>query len=41
MRFRLQYFAPSVLQAGIKAGKLMQGHFNPNPYNYKEVRCSS
>jgi exosome complex exonuclease DIS3/RRP44 len=33
----LQYLLPSVLQAGVKAGKLYQGHFNPNPYNYKEV----
>jgi exosome complex exonuclease DIS3/RRP44 len=35
-----QYLAPSVLQAGIKAGKLLQGHFNPNQYNYKEVRSN-
>lgn len=33
----MQYLAPSVLQAGIKSGQLFQGHFNPNPYNYKEV----
>lgn len=33
-----QYLVPSILQAGIKAGKLLQGHFNPNQYNYKEVR---
>lgn len=29
--------APSVLTAGIKAGKLLQGHFNPNQFNYLEV----
>ncbi|KDE09865.1 hypothetical protein MVLG_00263 [Microbotryum lychnidis-dioicae p1A1 Lamole] len=32
-----EYLLPSVLQAGVKAGKLFQGHFNPNPYNYKEA----
>ncbi|KAM0791799.1 hypothetical protein ACM66B_004062 [Microbotryomycetes sp. NB124-2] len=32
-----EYLLPSVLQAGIKAGKLFQGHFNPNTCNYKEA----
>lgn len=29
-----------MLAAGIKAGKLMQGHFNPNQYNYLEATVS-
>ncbi|KAI5477272.1 exosome complex exonuclease DIS3/RRP44 [Pseudohyphozyma bogoriensis] len=40
-RIAMQYLAPSVLQAGIKAGKLFQGHFNPSVYNYKEATVSS
>lgn len=41
LRLSMQYLLPSVLQAGVKAGRLFQGHFNPNQYNYKEVRRSS
>ncbi|KAK4050698.1 exosome catalytic subunit dis3 [Microbotryomycetes sp. JL201] len=32
-----EYLLPSILQAGVKAGKLFQGHFNPNAFNYKEA----
>lgn len=31
-----QYLSTSVLAAGVKAGKLHQGHFNANQYNYLE-----
>lgn len=34
-----EYLPPSVLAAGVKAGKLFQGHFNPSQYNFREV-CS-
>ncbi|GAA5957793.1 hypothetical protein JCM21900_004555 [Sporobolomyces salmonicolor] len=32
-----EYLPTSVLQAGVKAGKLLQGHFNPNQYNFREA----
>ena len=32
-----EYLPTSVLQAGVKAGKLFQGHFNPSQYNFREV----
>ncbi|KAK4055063.1 exosome catalytic subunit dis3 [Microbotryomycetes sp. JL221] len=32
-----EYLLPSVLQAGVKCGKLFQGHFNPSQFNYKEA----
>ncbi|BGP19161.1 hypothetical protein JCM10213_006493 [Rhodosporidiobolus nylandii] len=32
-----EYLPPSVLQAGVKAGKLFQGHFNPSQYNFREA----
>jgi exosome complex exonuclease DIS3/RRP44 len=35
---RLQYLPNADLLAGVKAGAYHQGHFNPNPYNYLEVR---
>ncbi|GAA5995943.1 exosome catalytic subunit DIS3 [Rhodotorula paludigena] len=28
-----EHLPASVLQAGVKAGKFLQGHFNPSPYN--------
>lgn len=37
-KFYEEYLPLSVLQVGIKAGTLFQGHFTPNPFNYKEVR---
>lgn len=33
-----EHLPASVLQAGVKAGKYIQGHFNPSQYNYREVR---
>lgn len=35
-----EYLPTSVLQAGVKAGKLFQGHFNPSQYNFREVCLS-
>ncbi|GAA5821795.1 hypothetical protein JCM11251_001028 [Rhodosporidiobolus azoricus] len=32
-----EYLPNSVLQAGVKAGKLFQGHFNPSQYNFREA----
>ncbi|GAA5984941.1 hypothetical protein JCM5350_000071 [Sporobolomyces pararoseus] len=32
-----EYLPTSVLQAGIKSGKLFQGHFNPSLYNFKQA----
>ncbi|GAA6018907.1 hypothetical protein JCM10207_009191 [Rhodosporidiobolus poonsookiae] len=32
-----EYLPTSVLQAGVKAGKLFQGHFNPSQYNFREA----
>ncbi|GAA5882413.1 hypothetical protein JCM1840_000408 [Sporobolomyces johnsonii] len=32
-----EYLPTSVLQAGVKAGKLLQGHFNPSQYNFREA----
>ncbi|KAG6912153.1 hypothetical protein DXG01_016965, partial [Tephrocybe rancida] len=32
----MQYISTPTLLAGIKAGDLHQGHFNPNQYNYLE-----
>ncbi|GAA5932387.1 exosome catalytic subunit DIS3 [Sporobolomyces koalae] len=32
-----EYLPASVLQAGVKAGKLFQGHFSPSQYNYREA----
>ncbi|GAA5853796.1 hypothetical protein JCM8547_007454 [Rhodosporidiobolus lusitaniae] len=32
-----EYLPMSVLQAGVKAGKLFQGHFNPSQYNFREA----
>ncbi|GAA5950094.1 hypothetical protein JCM3765_004194 [Sporobolomyces pararoseus] len=36
-----EYLPLTVLQAGIKSGKLFQGHFNPSSYNFKQatVNC--
>lgn len=33
-----EHLPVSTLQVGIKAGKLLQGYFAPNPYNFLEVR---
>ncbi|GAA5909781.1 exosome catalytic subunit DIS3 [Sporobolomyces salmoneus] len=32
-----EYLPTSVLNAGVKAGKLFQGHFNPSQYNFREA----
>lgn len=32
-----EHLPQSVLQAGVKAGKYVQGHFNPSQYNFREV----
>lgn len=32
-----EHLPTSVLQAGVKAGKFVQGHFNPSQYNFREV----
>lgn len=36
-----EHLPTSVLQAGVKAGKYIQGHFNPSQYNFREVRLFS
>lgn len=40
-KFYEEYLPLSVLQVGIKAGTLFQGHFTPNPFNYKEASIST
>ncbi|THV04768.1 RNB-domain-containing protein [Dendrothele bispora CBS 962.96] len=35
-----EYLSSATLMAGVKAGELHQGHFNPNPYNYLEGTVS-
>ncbi|KAF5369035.1 hypothetical protein D9758_002962 [Tetrapyrgos nigripes] len=35
-----EYLPSATLIAGVKAGQLHQGHFNPNPYNYLEGSVS-
>lgn len=34
----VQYLPTAELEAGVREGSYHQGHFNPNPYNYLEVR---
>ena len=36
MTLGLKYLPNATLLAGVKAGKLHQGHFNANQYNYLE-----
>ncbi|GAA6038258.1 hypothetical protein JCM8097_003908 [Rhodosporidiobolus ruineniae] len=36
-----EYLPMSVLQAGVKAGKLFQGHFNPSQYNFREATVNA
>lgn len=35
-----QYLAQETLNAGVKAGRYQQGHFNANQYNYLEVHLT-
>ncbi|GAA5821495.1 hypothetical protein JCM10212_001490 [Sporobolomyces blumeae] len=35
-----EYLPTSVLQAGVKAGKFFQGHFNPSQYNFREANVN-
>ncbi|GAA5953845.1 hypothetical protein JCM8115_004175 [Rhodotorula mucilaginosa] len=36
-----EHLPQSVLQAGVKAGKYVQGHFNPSQYNFREATVNS
>ncbi|GAA5988843.1 hypothetical protein JCM10908_006194 [Rhodotorula pacifica] len=36
-----EHLPQSVLQAGVKAGKYIQGHFNPSQYNFREATVNA
>ncbi|BGP26866.1 mitotic control protein dis3 [Rhodotorula toruloides] len=36
-----EHLPTSVLQAGVKAGKFVQGHFNPSQYNFREATVNA
>ncbi|BGP57585.1 hypothetical protein JCM8202_000489 [Rhodotorula sphaerocarpa] len=36
-----EHLPANVLQAGVKAGKFIQGHFNPSQYNFREATVNA